>query len=71
MIVTNVGALPEMVPDGKVGYVTDVSAAAVADAILKYFNHPEKDSFVKHIIEEKRKYSWDVFIENIIGMYIL
>lgn len=71
MVVTNVGALPEMVPDGKVGYVAEVSAEAVADALLRYFNHPAKDTFVRNIIEEKRKYSWDVFLEKIIGIYIL
>jgi len=65
MIVTNVGALPEMVPDGKVGYVTDVCAVAVADALLKYFDHPDKELFIAHIKEEKRKYSWDNFIKKI------
>jgi glycosyltransferase involved in cell wall biosynthesis len=67
MVVTNVGALPEMVPDGKVGFVTDVSAEAVADALLKYFDNPDKDDFITHIKEEKRKYSWGNFIKKIIA----
>mgnify|MGYP002508462035 CR=1 FL=1 len=33
MLVTNVGGLAEIVPNGKVGYVTEVDPKAVADAI--------------------------------------
>jgi len=35
MIVTDVGGLPEIVPDGRVGYVCRPDAAGVADALVR------------------------------------
>lgn len=66
MIVTNVGGLPEIVPDGKVGYVTEVSSTAIADAILKLYAASSIESFKEGIVEEKKKYSWDYFIGNLL-----
>ena len=68
MIVTRVGALPDYVPDGKVGIVCDPTAAALADAIVNYY---EKGSayFQAALIEEKKKYSWGHFTEEIIDLY--
>ena len=36
MLVTDVGGLAEIVPNGKVGYVTPVDARAIADALLDF-----------------------------------
>lgn len=69
MIVTNVGALPEMVPHGKVGYVTNVDADEVADAILTFVNHPDKNYFIKNVEQEKKKYTWDKFIEHLLSVF--
>ncbi|NCD41671.1 MAG: glycosyltransferase [Bacteroidia bacterium] len=68
MVVTNVGALPDMVPDGKAGYVTEVNANAVARAITDFIAHPDRDSFTRHIRMEKKKYSWDLFIDKLIAL---
>lgn len=68
MIVTNVGGLPEIVPDGKVGYVTEVSSTAIADAILKLYTGSNAESFKTGIVEEKKKYSWDYFINNLLNV---
>ncbi len=38
MVVTNVGGLAEVVPDGKVGFVAEPNPASIADAILKFFS---------------------------------
>ena len=65
MIVTNVGGLKEIVPDGKAGYVTDVSAPAIADAILKFFQPNSIPNLHENLLEEKRKYTWDTFIKNL------
>jgi glycosyltransferase involved in cell wall biosynthesis len=58
MIVTNVGGLPLLVPDGKVGFVAEPNAASIAQKIIEYFNKGE-DYFLPHIIEEKKKLSWE------------
>ena len=57
MLVTNVGGLAEIVPDGKVGYVTPVDEKAVADALLD-FCHRDAHGFDQGIAEEKKKYAW-------------
>jgi glycosyltransferase involved in cell wall biosynthesis len=58
MIVTNVGGLPEIVPNGKVGFVTEVSAAAIAEAILQFFSPNTAEKLVEGVKEEKKKYEW-------------
>ena len=58
MLVTNVGGLPEIVPNGRVGYVTNVDSKEVADAIIDFYENNRHDSFVENIKEEKKKYAW-------------
>lgn len=65
MVVSNVGALPEMVPDGKVGYVVDPEVDDIADAIRKFFDEDKMEAFTAAVKEEKKKYSWDVFLAAI------
>jgi len=65
MVVSNVGALPEMVADGKAGYVVDPDPEAIAEAIRKFFDEKRQDEFSSNVREEKKKYSWDVFLEAI------
>jgi len=65
MIVTNVGGLPEMIPDGKVGYVVPPEKDRIADAICDYYNMNKETEFVENVKTEKQKYSWDNMIEKI------
>ena len=58
MLVTNVGGLAEIVPHGKVGYVTEVNPEAVANAIKDFYENDRTAEFVPHIRTEKQKYSW-------------
>lgn len=67
MLVTNVGGLAEIVPDGKVGYVTPVDPQAIADAIVDFCDRGDVECFRKGIEEEKQKYSWARMTEAIIG----
>jgi len=62
MIVTKVGGLHEVVPDGLVGFVTQPEPTAIADAIIRFFDHPIPD-LQQNLLAEKKKYSWEVFIE--------
>lgn len=68
MIVTNVGGLPEIVPDGKVGYVTDVDPSAIATAIQKFYEQPLA-FFIDNIKQEKKQYEWHHFTSAIISLY--
>jgi len=57
MVVTNVGGLPSLVPDGKVGVVVEPNPQAIAEGILKFYQLGE-DYFIPHLRSEKQKYSW-------------
>ena len=57
MLVTNVGGLPDLVPDGKVGVITEPDPGAIAGGILTLYELGE-DYFLPHLREEKKKYSW-------------
>jgi glycosyltransferase involved in cell wall biosynthesis len=64
MVVTNVGGLPALVPDGKVGLVAEPNATSLAQTIERYFTMG-KDAFLPHLREEKKKYSWETMVESI------
>jgi glycosyltransferase involved in cell wall biosynthesis len=64
MIVTNVGGLPAMVPNDKVGLIAEPTAASLAEKIVEYFNKGE-NHFLLHLVEEKKKFSWTKMVESI------
>jgi glycosyltransferase involved in cell wall biosynthesis len=69
MIVTNVGGLPSMVPDKKVGLVASPDPQSIAEKIVEYFNLGE-DYFLSNLREEKKKYSWKNLVEAILKLQI-
>lgn len=64
MIVTNVGGLPQMVPDNKVGLVAQPTAKSLAEKIIEYFDKGES-YFLPYLVEEKKKFSWAKMTESI------
>jgi len=69
MIVTNVGGLPEMVPNGEVGYVVDTVPKQIADAIVDYYENNREAAFTARVMEEKKKYSWEAMHGEIVTLY--
>jgi glycosyltransferase involved in cell wall biosynthesis len=67
MIVTNVGGLPALVPDGKAGLIAEPTAASLAEKITQYYKTGEAH-FLPFLREEKKKYSWQVMTEEIESM---
>ena len=65
MIVTNVGGLPSLVPDGKVGLVAEPNAEAIAEKITEYFTMGE-GFFIQNLKEEKKKFSWEKMVDGIV-----
>jgi len=65
MLVTNVGGLGEMLPNGKVGYVVEPNAASIADALVDFCENDRYDKFVEGVREEKKKYQWSNMTEAI------
>ena len=65
MIVTNVGGLPEIVAHEKVGYVTELNEAAIADAIVRFYTENKKAEFEKNVELDKAQFSWEYFIDSL------
>ena len=58
MIVTNVGGLPEIVPNEKVGFVVEPDARLIADAIVRYYEEGWQECLTEGVKAEKKKYLW-------------
>ena len=58
MLVTNVGGLAEIVPHGKVGYVTEPNAEDIAEALVDFTTNKSESDYHEGILEEKSKYAW-------------
>jgi glycosyltransferase involved in cell wall biosynthesis len=59
MVVTRVGGLIEMVPDGKVGFQCEPEPADIAAAVEKYFTDNREEDMTAAIRIEKQQYSWE------------
>lgn len=68
MLVTNVGGLSEIVPDGKVGYVVDVDSKKIVDALVDFYENKKSDFFIENIKTEKLKFGWQKMTETINGL---
>jgi glycosyltransferase involved in cell wall biosynthesis len=67
MIATNVGGLPEAVPDGKAGLVCAPEPHAIADSILAFLQPGSLPGLQQSLQEEKEKYSWKNFSEKLVS----
>jgi glycosyltransferase involved in cell wall biosynthesis len=67
MIVTNVGGLPDLVPDRKVGIVCEPEPMSIAHAISTFYELGE-DFFIAHLRTEKQRYSWSKLAEAILQL---
>lgn len=69
MVVTNVGGLPEIVPDGRVGYVVEVDPAAIATAIGDFYEQHRATEFRANIAIEKERFSWSALTGTFTHLY--
>lgn len=66
MVVTNVGGLPEIVDNGKSGYVVNPEPEAISNAILDFFNTGNKNIFTDKVKEKKKEFSWHNFVKKML-----
>lgn len=69
MITTNVGGLAELIPNEKVGYVVNANIQEIARAIYKFYDLKKELEFSLKAKEEKKKYSWEIFIKTIFELH--
>lgn len=67
MIVTNVGGLPSLVPDKKVGLIAEPNAESIAEKVIEYFTLGE-NYFLPYLKEEKKKYTWKAMVDAILNL---
>ena len=66
VIVTNVGGLPDVVTNGKTGYVVESgNPDELAESIVKYFELYKEEEFVRNVREEAYRFRWDRVVEKI------
>ncbi|MDR0954381.1 MAG: glycosyltransferase [Rikenellaceae bacterium] len=71
MIVTRVGGLAEIVPDGKTGYVVDTTPEAIAEAVERFYAEGRAEEFRRNIVEEKKRFSWEAMVDRFEELYRL
>jgi glycosyltransferase involved in cell wall biosynthesis len=71
MLITKVGGLEEICPDGKVGYVVQPNPAEIAEGINKFFNDTNLEEMTANLISEKQKYSWSALTEKVYALYTI
>jgi len=69
MLVTNVGGLSEIIPDGKVGYVVEPNCFEIANALVDFYFNERIAEFETNIIEEKKKFSWSNMANTFLSVY--
>ncbi len=68
VIVSDVGGLAEIVPNGKVGYVVDPNVDEFANAIIKFYDENKFDEFSNNIQTHKQLFSWNKFAANLMEL---
>jgi hypothetical protein len=46
--------------------VTEPDPTSIASAVLKFYNEGSLDRFHQNLVEEKKKYSWEGFVKNLL-----
>lgn len=68
MVVTNVGGLTGMVPDGKVGLIAEPNPESIAEKINLYFEQNKEMELKENLKLEKKKYGWDAMTKAILEL---
>ena len=68
-LVTNVGGLVEIIPHNVAGYVVEPKPQAIASSLEDYFENKKEQAFTEGMKQEKQKYEWSIFVNEIITLY--
>jgi len=66
VIATDVGCLPEVVEDGKTGFIVKArDPAALYSAVIKFYEENNEDEFMRNINKKNQKFSWNEMVKTI------
>lgn len=69
VIATNVGGLPEVIADGKTGYIVEPkNPKALAEAVIHFFEENKSEEFTENVRKEAYRYSWDRMNEVVVRL---
>jgi glycosyltransferase involved in cell wall biosynthesis len=69
VIVTDVGGLSEVVIDGKTGLIVNPKdSAGIAKAVTRFYDENLGTKFSENIKTEKKNYSWETFVNNLLEL---
>ena len=66
VIATNVGGLPDVIDDGKTGYLTEPeNSEQLAEAIIRFYEENREADFSENVRREAFRFSWDRMVETV------
>jgi len=69
VIATDVGGLSEVIKNNETGFmIKPKSPEAITNAVIRFYGENLEDKFSSNVREEKKKYSWETFVLNIINL---
>ncbi len=71
MIVTRVGGLPEIVPDGKVGIVCEPTVESITNALKHIYEGSTLTTLREGFTEERKRFSWSAMCDKLLEVYSL
>lgn len=69
MLVTNVGGLPEIAPDGKVGLVCKPTVEDIVEGLNRVYAEGVLPSLIANFPEEKKRFSWATMCDKLLEVY--
>jgi glycosyltransferase involved in cell wall biosynthesis len=69
MLVTEVGGLPEIVPDGRVGVVCQPSVDGILEGLQRLYAEGELERLKDNFTEERKRFSWATMCDKLLEVY--
>jgi glycosyltransferase involved in cell wall biosynthesis len=69
MLVTEVGGLPEIVPDGRVGVVCQPSVDGILEGLQRLYAAGELERLKDNFTEERKRFSWATMCDKLLEVY--